>query len=283
MGEIIDIEKKLASNPIEVAVEVPSDRRDFTDSETPVTSNDQVFGAQARRIAQELHTAVYLKMGYITEDDLNEDGIFLDKYTSRSTYIVSGGRVRLSACRYIAATENGGIASLPTIENFSIDASILPAVARASDLSDISYDEIVEVSGLVSISLDMEADRQQDEYDATQLMYATALRESLERGHRLWILNTNPRLLRAFAALVGGDQIHILGRPQRYMHITTIPAAMSPQGLIEAVMHDKSPYGEVKRTHLIHALQGMDVTHISPDMKLLLAQHGVEFELTQNT
>ncbi|MNS78011.1 hypothetical protein D3C72_1116090 [compost metagenome] len=277
MGEIIDIPKVPTGSPEEVIESLAPDYLDFLDTETPVTSDDSLLGAQARRVAQELHTAVYLKMGYITEEDLNENRVFIDKYADRSTYVVSGGKARLSACRYINANEDGAITSLPTIENFVVDLSILENIAQVDSLSDISYKEVVEVSGLVSVSLGREEGGNREEYDATQLMYAAILRESLERGHKIWILNTKPHLLRAFTALVGGEQVHIIGAPQQYMHITTVPAAMSPTRVIEAAMCDQSPYGPIKRAHLIRAMQGVDSTNIPQEMQLLLKQHGVVF------
>lgn len=282
VGEIIGIEKSFVNNPEVMTDGITPDCLGVMDVEVPVASDDQLLGSQVRYIAQELHTAVYLKMGYITELDLNEDGVFLDKYTSQSTYVVSMGKTRISACRYISATEKDGIMSLPTSENFSIDLSVLASVARADDWSDILPDEVVEVSGLVSVPLDPRVDTGRDEYDATQLMYAAVLRKSLERGHKLWILNTNPRLLRAFSALVGAEQVHVLGTPQQYMNITTIPAAMNPQSVIEGVMYDQSPYGPVKRAHIVRALHGMDASEISRDMQLLLMQHGVQFGLSKN-
>ena len=246
-----------------------------------MTSRDARFGKTVRESAQALHTQVYLEKDFITNDDLDRStGLFLDKYSDRSTYLLSEGEFRRSACRYIHADKKDGIMSLPTAEHFSLDPNVIRDVAGVHRLSDLKYRDVIEVSGLASVRLDAAelGSGRREELDVTRLLYASILRHSLDEGHKLWLLNIDEKLLRSLEILIGKDQVHRAGEPLEYMGPSTVPVAINPQEVVRAAFADTSGFGEMKRQYLLESLPGVHGTHIPKDIKTMLTEHNIPFE-----
>jgi hypothetical protein len=248
---------------------------------TVLSSRDAIYGEQVREIAQALHTQVYLDKDFITEADINDQGIFIDKYSHRSTYLLSEGEHRRSACRYIHANKKDGILSLPTAENFSLDPDIIKKVAEVNRLSDLKPNDVIEVSGLTSIQLldpSFRRHGRREELDATRLLYASIIRHSLDEGHKLWLLNIDERLLRSLEILIGREQVNRLGESRQYIGPATVPVAINPQEVVRAAFTDTSDFGEVKRQYLLESLPGVSGRHLPTDIKDMLTAHDIPYD-----
>jgi hypothetical protein len=245
-----------------------------------VTSNDALHGNEIKELAQALHTQVYLDKGFITFDDINETGLFVDEYSNRSTYLLAENDYRRSACRYIHTDRRVGIMSLPTAQHFSIDPEIIKQAAGVDRLSDVKHNQVIEVSGLASIRLDGENERRKGagELDATRLIYASIIRHSLDAGHKLWLLNVEPPLLRSLEILIGKEQMHTLGEAAEYMGPATVPVAINPQDVVRAAFADSSSFGEMKRQYLLESLPGVKGRYLAKDIKQALFENNIPFE-----
>lgn len=246
-----------------------------------LTSRDKRFGDDVKEVAQALHTQVYLEKDFISEADLDESsGLFIDKYSSRSTYLLSEGGARRSACRYIHADKKDGIMSLPTAEHFSLDPKVIRDVAGVPRLSDLRHKDVIEVSGLASIQLDADAapGGRREELDVTRLLYASIIRHSLDEGHKLWLLNIDEKLLRSLEILIGRDQVHRAGEAHQYMGPSTVPVAINPQEVVRAAFADKTDFGHMKRQYLLESLPGVKSKHLPKDIKEILTDHNIPYD-----
>lgn len=243
-----------------------------------LTSRDPEQGELVRFAAQELHTKVYLEKQYIEPDELDDTGLFNDEYSDRATYILAESGRRRSTCRYISANKKEGIMSLPTARHFSLDAAEIQRAAGGR-LADIKPAEMIEVSALASVRLDGETkeDSALRKLNTTWLLYSEILRESLDHGHRLWLLNTHEELVRSLEGLLGKEQIHRLGEARMYMGSVTVPVALNPQEVILSALEDDSPTGELKRRHLRETLAGVSDKKLTSKMKSALSEHGIPY------
>lgn len=276
--------KELDEPVLEMAPSIlERDAQPIPDVETALavlTSRDEVLGDEVKEIAQILHTQVYLDKGYIDEAAIGMEGIFIDKYSKRSTYLLSENEYRRSACRYIRASKKDGILSLPTAEHFSIDSEVIKQVAGVHRLSDLKHSEVIEVSGLASIQLDpmIKKSGRRDELDVTRLLYASIVRQSLDEGHKLWLLNIDEKLLRSLEVLIGRDQVHRLGEARQYVGPATVPVAINPQEVVRAAFADASDFGDMKRQYLLESLPGVSSKYLSKDIKEALTEHNIPYE-----
>jgi hypothetical protein len=248
-------------------------------SDRPVlTSHDPEQGELVRSAAQELHTKVYLEKQYIEPEELDDTGIFSDEYSDRATYILAENGRRRSTCRYISADKKEGIMSLPTARHFSLDAAEIQE-AVGGRLADLKSTEMIEVSALASVRLDGDtrADSALRTLNTTWLLYSEILRESLDNGHRLWLLNTHEELVRSLEGLLGKEQVHRLGDAKMYMGSITVPVALNPQDVILSALEDDSPTGELKRQHLRETLAGVSDKKLTNKMKNALSEHEIPY------
>src|SRR5664279_5038077 len=149
-----------------------------------------------RLFAQSIHTEVYLKNHFIGPTDLDDNGLFTDQYSDRSTYLLAENGERYTACRYVSANKKRGIMSLPTAEHFALDADEVQKTAGVR-LADLKPSEVIEVSGLASVPRDNPENERTSDLNATWLLYSAILRDSLGQGHKLWLLNTHESLTRS--------------------------------------------------------------------------------------
>lgn len=281
---VVEEYKEIAEPDLEMAPSVMESKvehiPDVATTIAVMTSRDDVYGDEVREIAQALHTQVYLEKGFIDETDIGPQGIFADKYSSRSTYLLSENEYRRSACRYIRANKKDTILSLPTAEHFSIDPEVIKQVAGINRLSDLKHHEVIEVSGLASIQLDstIKKNGSREELDATRLLYASIIRHSLDEGHKLWLLNIDNRLLRSLEILIGKEQVHRLGESHEYMGPPTVPVAINPQEVVRAAFADESDFGDMKRQYLLESLPGVCSKHLPKDIKEMLTEHNIPYE-----
>jgi len=242
-----------------------------------MSSADISQGDTIKHQAQELHTRVYLDKGYIGIDEVNEDGIYTDKYTDRSVYLFAENSLRDTTCRYIKA-DKSGIMSLPTARNFSVDPEIIRKAAGVDRISNLRPREVIEVSALASVQHGEVTSGRRAELDATRLLYARVLRDSLDQGHKLWLLNTHETLVRHLEGMLGKEQIHRLGDTREYMGSPTVPVAINPQEVVKSALLDDTPTGKMKREYLQETLRGVSDQHLDKEMLALLDVHEITYE-----
>jgi hypothetical protein len=231
------------------------------------------LGGSVKTYAQELHTQVYLEHKYIGNDDLNELGIFVDQYSNRSTYLYVKNGNKVAAARYIHADKKeGGVLSLPTTEHFDVDPLALRSVADVRRLADIKPNEIVEISGLVARK---QQGGPEGALDATIALYARMLRDSLELGHKVWVLNVEKSFLRYLNGMVGRDQVHVLGPQKEYMGPATLPVAINPQEVVRSTLSATGFGSDMKRAYLKEVLTGIDDRKVPADIRGLLKKHEI--------
>lgn len=245
---------------------------------TVFLSNDKRAGRDILQRAQRLHTDVYLREGFITDTDLNEQGLYVDAYAERSTYLFAETPQRDATIRYIRPTRREGLLSLPTLEHFAVDSSTLREVAQVDRLSNLTAGQVIEVSALASVYRDSAMKHRSGDLEATKLLYARLLRQSLDDGHKLWVMNTHEQLVRHLTMLLGDDQVHRIGEPKEYLGSVTVPIALSPGSVVESALRDESRLGPMKREYLVKTLQGVSEAHVSNELVALLDAHGITHE-----
>lgn len=239
------------------------------------SSNDPVFGSDVRNAAQLLHTRVYLREGHITESDVNPMGYYHDAYVPRSTYYFVRNTTKVASARLIHASKIDGMLSLPTARYFASDPEAIREAAGVRRLTDIKHDEAVEVSALASERFD--GGKSDGDFDAVISLYSTMIRDSLEQGHKLWLLNTEPTFIRRLSILVGQSQVHQLGEAQTYMGAPTVPAAINPQEVVRTVLRNEDDKYALQKLHLVELLRGVDARRVPKDIRELMTESGIEF------
>lgn len=241
---------------------------------------DRGFGQRVANFAQILHTEVYLDRGFIKPEEVDLTGVYLDEYIDRSVYYLSRNGRKVAAARQIEADKKGGIMSLPTAKNFEIDPDVLADAAEVSNLADLKPHEAIEISGLASRKYTDENGKvhQGVGLDAVISLYSTMIRDSLEKGHKLWLMNTDAPLMRNLSMLIGEPQMHKLGKEQPYMGPPTIPAAINPQAVVRTILANENGEYEFQKLHLTTMLKGVDSRHIPKDIQELMKQSGIEFK-----
>lgn len=232
-----------------------------------------------RLFGQSIHTQVYLENHFIDQSDLDEDGLFTDQYSDRSTYLIAENGKRYTTCRYVSANKKRGIMSLPTAEHFSLDAEEVQKTAGIR-LADLKASEVIEVSGLASVKRDNPENEQTSDLNVTWLLYSAILRDSLDQGHKLWLLNTHESLTRSLEKILGSDQVHRLGSAMEYMGSPTVPVAMNPQSIVQSILNDDSAIGVQKRKHLEDVLPGVSADKLSKETKAALDRRGIPYVKT---
>ncbi|GEM_PF-1012279 len=244
------------------------------------TSDDPERGGEVKRAAQALHTRVYLKEGFIDESQINEDGLYLDEYSNRSTYyFVINGKKDVVA-RQINATKKDGLLSLPTFQKFVCDPEKVKEVAGVERITDLAPSEVVEISALSSErkgQLDpAEVDKPQNNLDAVPFLYAQMLRDSVEKGHKLWITNMEESLVKSITGMIGSEQLIKVGEPKAYMGPPTTPYALNPQATIEAILKSKIPYMDIYKNYIKTVFKGVNVDKVPAEFAELLEEFGIE-------
>jgi hypothetical protein len=245
-----------------------------------ITSLDENKGEIVKNRAQEISTEVYLREGFIKEIDLDEDGVYRDEYSGRSVYAVALNNKRESTMRYINADKKVGIMSLPTAKRFSIDPRTLAKTAKKRKISDLKPSEIIEISALAALPETDENLREQfaARGNATKLIQAQFLRESLDNDYKVWIMNTHEIYVRYLRSLVGNDQVHVLGETKEYMESPTVPVAINPQEAVKHILSDTTKGGQENKQYLTDALNGVSDRYLPKDLKKILEEEGVEID-----
>lgn len=233
--------------------------------------------------AMRLHAETYLREGFINEDDVNEDGLYIDEYAPRSEYRFMEAARGEVACRYIRADKKAGIMSLPTAKNFSIDPAAIKEIAGVKRLSDLKANQVIELSGLASrrkITDGIDGKADASVHRLTEALYISLLRESVENNYKLWLMNIDEPLRQSFQHRLGGDQVHAVGEEFQYMGPPTVPVAINPFNVVESILEREPVEGQVDMVQkmLKRSLDGIDARHVSKKMRALFDKHDISYE-----
>lgn len=236
------------------------------------TSRDPVLGKEVETLCTQLHAEVYLSQGFISEEEIGPLGLYRDQYTDRSTHFYAINGRKVAAARQISCAKTG-LSSLPTVENFVIDPEVIKKVADVKYLSQIKAREAVEISGLASRK---KAGESLSNLDAVVSLYSKMIANSLEQGHKLWLLNVDPSFLRQLTMLLGEEQVHVLGDKHQYKGPATIPVALNPQDILRHVFASSDPTSQMIQEHFKEVLPGINDKRIPADIRQLLRDNGIE-------
>lgn len=229
------------------------------------------YQARITDIAQQIHAEQYLRLGFIAQDDVDARGRYIDAYSPRSTYILSKSGEKRTTCRLIRCN-NDGLLSLPTAEHFSIQADALREVAGVEYISDLDPTDVVEMSGLAS---EGRTGKDAQSLNSVWLGYSRAARISIEEGHKVWMMNAEPTLIRQLRMLLGPDSIRQIGEEREYMGPPTIPVALNPQRVIRSLLEDESPRSDKKKELIRMAFEGISDENLDPDLAELMRDSGI--------
>lgn len=225
-----------------------------------------------RRAAQTLYTHKYLEEGYVKPEELT-NGLYIDEYDSRSTYLFAENGQKVTTVRQIRATKKDGLLSLPTSKNFQIDPEALRLAADVQSLADLKPREVVEISGLAS---DRKEDGIAGGFDATLSIYSTMLRLAIEQGQKLWVQNTTPAVVGQLRLLIGRQQLHQIGEPKMYMGSVTTPIAINPQEVVRKLLGSTDPRFDFHKRYLSEAFKGIDARRAPKDILELLEANDIQ-------
>lgn len=241
--------------------------------------DDAGVDGRSKAKAIQLHTEAYLREGIISTEALNEKGQFVDRYTPRSKHYYVENGASDAAARQITVDKGDGIFSLPTFAHFVCDPQEVIRSAGISRISELKPEQVVEISGLTTRR--KEGGGLKGDYDALLSLYSTMLKDSLESGVKLWVQNVEPGLLRILNSMAGDDQVTVLGEKRPYMGPDTIPVALSPEQIVRKKLEQKdedlSGREREHRKHLVGLLQGLNGDKLSPDMRKLFDDVGIEY------
>ncbi|HEY8998722.1 MAG TPA: hypothetical protein VIM53_00175 [Candidatus Saccharimonadales bacterium] len=262
------------------------------------TSDDETMGESVRTLAVQLHTNVFLKEGFIGEEELNGVGLYVDGYSSRSEYFYAVNGNKIAAARQIPCAREGilaklhivtppsevGLRSLPTIKNFEIDPQAMLDVAHARTLADINPGKVKEISGLASRVKEGATDESHgNDLDAVLGLYTKMLARSLENGDEVWIQNVSPGFVRLLRNMVGEDQVRELGPKREYMGPASVPVAFNLHDATRHVLVSDSEMSSRLRTHFRVIFQGMDDRKVPADIRKLFAENDIQTESRSRT
>jgi hypothetical protein len=230
----------------------------------------------------ELHTRRYLEAGLITEEDLDENGLYTNEYSDRSTYIYATSARKEATSRYIVAEKppllslEPAIMSLPTAKHFSLDTELVKIIADVQRLSDIGPRDVIEVSGLASDRTEL-VDTNYGGLDATRVMYAKILRHSLESGHKLWLMNVDEELKDKLSKMLGEDNVVQLGDKEKYMGDPTVPIGLNPYEVVKSILKSDDPeWGPRNRRYLQATFQGISRGKLPRELSELMKANDIE-------
>lgn len=252
------------------------------------SSEDPIAGDLVAHEARKLHTELYLRDGLVNESDLDTDGLYRDAFTDRAVYFYVENGTKDSAARLIMPSIKlskeekklgltRGISSLPTIQHFSCDPEVLRVAAKVDNLGELKPGDAVEISGLASKPHSETGEKNHGglDMDASISLYTDILRFSLEKGHRLWVQNVEPRFVDYLSRLIGKDQVHTLGEPQEYMGPPTVPVALNPSEIVRKIYTSDDVVSKMIQAQFNDIFAGMNADKLDKDIRKILQNAGV--------
>ena len=235
------------------------------------TTSETASSEDERLIAQRLHTDFLLEGGHIVAADLAEDGLYYDEYSQYSSYVVVSNELRTAACRLISPVEiEDGIMGLPTLRYFSMFPQSEDEVGQRLAPESLDSSEVIEVSALIATFPQENKKGSAATLDATHLLCSTVLRDSLDSGHRLWVMNIQENLRRTLNLFLGHDQVYKIGDPMFYYRPDAIPCAAEPEKAVQSMLMGKSRLREYRLGCLRETMAGVNERYLSSETIQLL-------------
>ncbi|GAC1391498.1 MAG: hypothetical protein NVSMB46_04250 [Candidatus Saccharimonadales bacterium] len=213
--------------------------------------------------ARQLVADRYLNEGYITGDDLDNNGFIntsLDPYVDNSTYFgsYSDEGVIKATLREIKTDDPK---DLPVIKSFNLENNLLLQGKDPSTIVEISAVAKVNGGGLIEQSQKIVE------------LYAAALRYSIESGQTTWVMGTDHRLTRRLGMLFGRDTFEKLGESQEYMGSVTDPIMLDLHKASQTIVNG-SLQPEIEKLFKEH-LQGINPDNVDKKILPILQEGGL--------
>lgn len=233
--------------------------------------------------AAQLHARVYLseENGYVSEESVNELGILaeeVDPYAYGSEYFYYEADSEHDnvavVSRQIPADKKSGIISLPTLREFECDPGILAETAGVGKISEIRPSEVVEISALASEG--------EGAHWSVVRLYSEMMRNSLEKGHKLWVMSTDSRLTPMLDYMLL-DNLRTIGESKEYLGSVSDPRCLSPEKVLEAYLDlDDSEVSDeflLKTKEIfLNSLEGINVDNLPTSLVEKLEISGINVE-----
>lgn len=223
-----------------------------------ITDADDIF--QARFLTAER----YLGEGYITEDDLDENGLMsedVDPYVASSTYLGSfdeDGHIK-ATLRQISQDD---IAELPTVKEFGLQENEL--------LSSFDPRDVVEISGVSKVNGGGLIEQSKKIIE----VYGAAMRHSVESGHKAWVMGTDSRLTKRLGVLFGSENFTRLGEQKEYLGSATDPILLDINDAIKTIIEDEE-FSPAMREVFISHLKDINPENVDETIRPLLEKEGL--------
>lgn len=229
-------------------------------------------------VARQITATRYLEEGYITPDEVGEDGIIIDDpYVNSSRY-------------YVAKTAEGEVVA--TVREILYDPekgeASFPVLAHKDELDpDVVAD--IEATGLEHcIEFSTLAKREDVDEMATLMLYRTMWQDAFsgqdkDDSQKIWLMAAKPALYRRFKMIFNGA-IAKMGKDGQnldYPGEAVTPAIMKPiEGLTALVGGvDEKPRQEAGRRLMVELLiDGIDRSKLSEETQELLLEKGFSDE-----
>lgn len=262
-----------ASGPIELECFNRIDLLPVTKFQFDPTTEESIKAAR-------LHARVYASTenGYISPDSIDENGVMTasaDPYALGSEYFYYEPKENQAVvARQIPAVKDKGIVSLPVLQEFECYPEIITEVAGVGRLSDIKFSEVVEISALAS-----EGD---SAHWSVVRVYSEMMRNSLEKGHKLWVMATDSRLTPLLDYILLGN-LKDMGSSKDYMGSVSDPRCMNPEKVLEAYleldhMNTNDEFILKTKEIFLNSLDGMNVDNLSPHIIEKMEKLGIVTE-----
>lgn len=222
--------------------------------------------------AKELHAAVFLAKGYVSEADLTSDGKHIglteDPYQTHSQYFIvernHGDTTKVVAsARLILSDERLGHRSFQTYEHQELLPKYRQLIERELPSS------LAEVSGLVK-------DRSENTI-VTLLLYRAMWQYSLVTGHRYWLMSCDDRLYKRLKLLFGNTLVEA-GKRKFFKGHTVVPVILDVPYSVHRLLRVAriNPLKRRLQISLVRFfLAGVDQSVLSDDQKRQLKRHKV--------
>lgn len=234
--------------------------------------------------AAQIHAGVYSRSDnkYVGDDQIDSEGVIApdhDPYAEGSTYFLreghleNGGEVNVVARQiHSRKKRDGGLAALPTLDEFQCDPRVLTELIGVPDLSSVDPRKVVEISALAS-----DAEGEGDHWEVVRL-YSEMIRHSLESGHEAWVMSTDERLTPVLDLMLLG-QLKVLGESKEYMGSVSDPRCLSPVDVVDAYLDYQSDqpneFFDKTREILLSSLENLDARQLPDNLVDKLRAEGV--------
>jgi hypothetical protein len=202
--------------------------------------------------AQKLHASVYLRRGYVTEDDI-EDEIISKKTDPHQLHALYFAVKNKKTGNVVATARQIFHEPAKDFKSFPLMGSAKLYPKTKKELKSYNPADCIEISGLAKASGTPSS--------VVLLLYRAMWHHSLKQRHKVWIMACDPSLFSRLRLLFG-DAINQIGYRTPYKGADIIPAMLLPEpalGKFIRISRRKSLLFGISRKHLVgFFLEGLD-------------------------